>query len=145
MATSPIRRSTVLALLALVVVPVGLGSLEGCAPTAPSAAPPLKEPELDREEVMPPVGDDAFTEVTRPAGIRTRHRLPTPDLYNIVDAVGAGAAFADLNGDDLLDTATTCSISWSSEAPDLPKPARPRTLPPESTSTATWATGASAT
>jgi len=63
----------------------------------------LKEPELDREEVMPPVGDDAFTEVTRPAGIRARHRLPTPDLYNIVDAVGAGAAFADLNGDDLLD------------------------------------------
>jgi len=98
MATFPARHSTVLALLGLVLVPAGLGSLGGCAPAPPAGAAP--------EVALPPPGDGVFTDVTLPAGIRTRHRLPTPDLYNIVDALGAGAAFADLNGDDLLDLVT---------------------------------------
>jgi enediyne biosynthesis protein E4 len=44
-----------------------------------------------------------FTDVTAAAGVQAFHRLPTPELTNIVDAVGAGAAFADLDGDGWLD------------------------------------------
>lgn len=50
-----------------------------------------------------PSRDGLFTEVTLAAGIRARHVLPTADLTNIVDSVGAGAAFADLDGDGWLD------------------------------------------
>jgi len=41
--------------------------------------------------------------VTRAAGIHARHRLPAAGLGNVVDAMGSGAAFADLDGDDWLD------------------------------------------
>jgi hypothetical protein len=44
-----------------------------------------------------------FSDVTLAAGITAEHRLPGPELENIVDAVGAGAAFADLDDDGLLD------------------------------------------
>jgi len=51
----------------------------------------------------PPSPDGGFTDVTLAAGIRARHRLPDSGLGNIVDAMGSGAAFADLDGDDWLD------------------------------------------
>jgi len=44
-----------------------------------------------------------LTDVTLAAGITAVHRLATPDFETIVDAVGAGAAFADLDNDGWLD------------------------------------------
>lgn len=53
---------------------------------------------------LPPVAtEQSFTDVARPAGIDARHRLPSPDLTNIVDSLGGGAAFSDLDGDGWLD------------------------------------------
>ena len=53
---------------------------------------------------LPPVlADQAFADVTRAAGIDARHHLPAGRLDNIVDAVGAGATFADIDGDGWLD------------------------------------------
>jgi hypothetical protein len=53
---------------------------------------------------LPPLSrDGSFTDVTLAAGIRARHQLPTSELRNIVDSVGSGAVFADLDGDDWLD------------------------------------------
>lgn len=58
-------------------------------------------------EALPPLPAAAtrsgFTDVTAAAGIRAAHDLATADLENIVDAVGAGAAFADLDDDGWLD------------------------------------------
>ncbi|MDH3628623.1 MAG: CRTAC1 family protein [Acidobacteriota bacterium] len=50
-----------------------------------------------------PVAGGGFKDVTLGAGIRARHHAPTPDLTNIIDAVGGGAAFGDLDGDGWLD------------------------------------------
>ncbi len=57
-------------------------------------------------EIQPlplPSRDGIFTDVTLAAGIRARHQLPSSTLRNIVDSVGSGAAFADLDGDGWLD------------------------------------------
>ncbi|MGD8328828.1 MAG: CRTAC1 family protein [Acidobacteriota bacterium] len=51
----------------------------------------------------PPSPDGAFTDVTLAAGIDARHRLPKSGLSNLVDAMGSGAAFGDLDGDGWLD------------------------------------------
>ncbi|MBI4679054.1 MAG: CRTAC1 family protein [Elusimicrobia bacterium] len=62
--------------------------------------------DLDRGAVggpLPPAAVWGFTETALPAGIAWRHRLATPELRNIVDGVGAGAAFADLDADGWLD------------------------------------------
>ncbi|MFQ5763298.1 MAG: FG-GAP-like repeat-containing protein [Rhodospirillales bacterium] len=52
---------------------------------------------------LPPRAAAGFTDVTLAAGIHAVHLLPGPDLDNIVDSLGAGAAFADLDGDGWLD------------------------------------------
>jgi hypothetical protein len=83
---------------------VALGALAGCtvySEEAP-AAPGLAESGAAGVPPLPPPGD-GFAEVTVGAGIAVRHLLPTSDLENIVDAVGAGAAAADLDGDGWLD------------------------------------------
>lgn len=51
----------------------------------------------------PPSARGGFTDVSLAAGIDARHHLPTSDFHNIVDAVGSGAAFGDLDGDGWLD------------------------------------------
>ena len=63
---------------------------------------------VSREAVAsdPPLPSRAtagFTDVTLAAGIHASHRLPGEDLDNIVDSLGAGAAFADLDGDGWID------------------------------------------
>ena len=76
-----------------------------------SADPTRVSTESDLEpvpETLPgllpdPAAGGGFTDVTLAAGIRARHQPATPDLTNIVDAVGAGALFADLDGDGWLD------------------------------------------
>jgi len=89
-----------LSLLAAMFGLIGCGDADaepgGFAP--PTAANPESAGPLP--DVSPSGG---FTDVTLAAGITSRHRLPGDDLENIVDAVGAGAAFADLDGDGWLD------------------------------------------
>ncbi|HBL18561.1 MAG: hypothetical protein A2X36_09100 [Elusimicrobia bacterium GWA2_69_24] len=70
-----------------------LGSGCGDRGEAPAQRPPLPPPS--------PAG--GFSDVALQAGITARHILATPELRNIVDGVGAGAAFADLDGDGWLD------------------------------------------
>jgi len=56
------------------------------------------------EAPLPPLSPNGgFTDVTLAAGIDFRHQLPDTGLRNVVDAMGSGAAFADLDGDDWLD------------------------------------------
>jgi len=53
---------------------------------------------------LPPLSrSGGFTDVAFAAGIRADHQLATSELGNIVDSVGSGAAFADLDGDGWLD------------------------------------------
>jgi hypothetical protein len=52
---------------------------------------------------LPARATAGFTDVTLAAGIHARHRLPGHDLDNIVDSLGAGAAFADLDEDGWID------------------------------------------
>lgn len=51
---------------------------------------------------MPPLAR-GFVDIALSAGIVAEHRLPGPELETIVDAVGGGAAFSDLDGDDWID------------------------------------------
>ncbi len=88
-----------LALVPCALLTLGWG-LASCGEPEPSKAvgadaAPAELPQVATEH--------RFTEVTAPAGIRVRHLLPTEDLSNIVDALGGGAAFADLDGDGWLD------------------------------------------
>lgn len=78
------------------VLLAGLCALGACGAPPEPPAPPAAG-------ALPPAARGGFTDVTVPAGIAFRHRLPTPELRNIVDGVGAGAAFADLDGDGWLD------------------------------------------
>ena len=65
-------------------------------------------PDLEAVPPLPPASPERlFTEVTRAAGIGARHLLPPGDLGNVVDATGAGAAFADLDGDGWLEIVIT--------------------------------------
>jgi len=79
-------------------------TLGGCSPTGdaeratPSGARALPPPELP-----PPALEGGFSDVTLAAGIDVEHRLPGDDIGNIVDSLGAGAAFSDLDGDGWLD------------------------------------------
>ena len=54
-----------------------------------------------------PSPQGGFTDVTLAAGIMARHLLPGDDLDNIVDSLGAGAAFVDYDGDGWLDLILT--------------------------------------
>ena len=81
----------------VVVLPL-LIALGGCAPesSVESSTPPSPAPDL------PPEGE-GFVDIALAAGIDYEHRLPGPELETLVDAVGSGAAFVDLDGDDWLD------------------------------------------
>ena len=92
----PISAATVAGILLVALLTLG-----GCAAESPYGAPPVAAAELP--PLPPPAAGAAFTDVTEAAGIHSRHRLPHPELRNIVEAVGAGAAFADLDDDGWLD------------------------------------------
>ena len=53
--------------------------------------------------VMPPEGDDAFIDITGPAGINFKHSIGDHHLSNLVESVGGGAAFFDYDQDGYLD------------------------------------------
>ena len=80
-------------------------ALGGCgdAVETPEASTALVAVAPEIQPLPPLSRDGSFTDVTLAAGIRARHQLPTSELRNIVDSVGSGAAFADLDGDDWLD------------------------------------------
>ncbi len=88
------------AALAVLIVP-GSGcspaGQDGLADTAPVSRAAVPDPPL------PARAGAGFTDVTLAAGIHASHRLPGHDLDNIVDSLGAGAAFADLDKDGWID------------------------------------------
>jgi hypothetical protein len=93
--------------------------LPGCGgPADATQAVGLSVAELP--PLPPPDDGAAFTDVTEASGIHSRHRLPHPELRNIVEAVGAGAAFADLDGDDWLDLL----VLGGARSPDDPAPGK---------------------
>jgi hypothetical protein len=53
--------------------------------------------------VMPPEGDNAFIDITGPAGINFKHTIGDHHLSNLVESVGGGAAFFDYDQDGYLD------------------------------------------
>ncbi len=88
------------ALACLILVPAA-----GCSDAPLSGAAPAR---ADRGRSpasgeLPAPGPGGFTDVSLAAGLDARNRLD--DLTNLVDAVGTGAAFADLDGDGWLDLA----------------------------------------
>lgn len=83
-------------------IAVTVTAFAGVLCQACSSAPSAGD-EVQPAELPPPQEDQAFADVTRPAGIDARHHLSSGRLDNIVDAVGAGAAFVDLDGDGWLD------------------------------------------
>ena len=89
MAPDTARRTTLLLFLGLLMA-AGCGPSREVPPAASGPLPPRS-----------PQG--GFTDVTVAAGVTARHILPTLELRNIVDGVGAGAAFADLDNDGWLD------------------------------------------
>lgn len=83
---------------------VTLLTLGACTAESPSGAPSSQVvAAAGLPALPPPVAGVLFTEVTVASGIHSRHRLPHPELRNIVEAVGAGAAFTDLDNDGWLD------------------------------------------
>jgi len=86
---------------ALAAVLIALSAL-ACWPGA-DAIPTDRPPSADFGPIPGVSPTGGFTDVTLAAGISARHRLPGEDLDNIVDAVGAGAAFSDLDDDGWLD------------------------------------------
>jgi hypothetical protein len=74
-------------------------TLTGCVPSEEEAdAPGVPVEPLPHRSTT-----GVFTDVTLPAGIAAVHRLPVPELGNIVDSTGGGGALADLDGDGWLD------------------------------------------
>jgi hypothetical protein len=74
-------------------------ALTGCVPSEEEAdAPGVPVEPLPHRSTT-----GVFTDVTLPAGISAAHRLPVPELKNIVDSTGAGGTLADLDGDGWLD------------------------------------------
>jgi len=55
------------------------------------------------DSAAPAGAPGAFSDVTAAAGIAARHVIPGKDIENIVDSLGAGASFGDLDGDSWLD------------------------------------------
>ncbi len=81
-----------------------VAALSGCGDSSVETASGGLPSELSAPAALPPVASvQCFTEVATPAGIRVRHSLPSDELTNIVDSLGGGAAFADLDGDGWLD------------------------------------------
>jgi hypothetical protein len=74
-------------------------AITGCVPSEDVG----DEPSVPDESLPPPSTTGVFTDVTVPAGIAAVHRLPVPELKNIVDSTGGGGALADLDGDGWLD------------------------------------------
>ena len=57
-----------------------------------------------RNPALPEVGSAGhFVDVAQAAGILARQDLPGQDIHTIVESLGAGAAFVDLDGDAFLD------------------------------------------
>ena len=78
----------------------------GCSPAGPpgpGVATNVAEAPVSAPALPAPAPGGGFTDVTLAAGITTRHLLPGDDLDNIVDSLGAGAAFVDVDGDGWLD------------------------------------------
>jgi hypothetical protein len=78
----------------------------GCSPAGPpgpGVATNVAEAPVSAPELPAPAPGGGFTDVTLAAGITTRHLLPGDDLDNIVDSLGAGAAFVDVDGDGWLE------------------------------------------
>lgn len=81
-----------------------IAGLPGCGGSdggATGARPPSV---LSPPVALPPVASEhRFTDVAASAGIQARHSLPAGELTNIVDSLGGGASFCDLDGDGWLD------------------------------------------
>jgi hypothetical protein len=85
--------------------------VSGCSPAGQPAgragAATVPEAVSSAPDLPDPAPDGGFTDVTLAAGITARHLLPGDDLDNIVDSLGAGAAFLDYDGDGWLDLILT--------------------------------------
>jgi hypothetical protein len=88
----------------VILTVVFAGSLvAACAERGTDEAPPGSDAAGIASRPELPAPGTGFVDVTLAAGIDVAHRLPGDELGSIVDAVGAGAAFADLDGDGWLD------------------------------------------
>ncbi|MFQ5524678.1 MAG: CRTAC1 family protein [Thermoanaerobaculia bacterium] len=103
-------------LCCVLVLGVAVATLAGCErPESESVAVGVLA--LANLPPLPPVGSEGvFADVTLAAGITAEHHLPGDDFVNIVDSLGSGAAFADLDGDDWLDLIVVGGPSLPGEA-----------------------------
>lgn len=89
-------------LAVLPVLPVFL-FWAACSGPAEEADAPTEMVATEARAPLPPEGAGGFVDVSLGAGLDFEHRLPTADLENIVDSLGGGGAFADLDDDGWLD------------------------------------------
>jgi hypothetical protein len=82
-----------------------LVALAACGPTETPAprAPELPPFPAGAAPTIPAGPDDLFEDVTSRAGIRFVHRLADGHMDDLIEAVGAGAAWFDADGDGRLD------------------------------------------
>jgi len=74
---------------------LGIGTLAGCGePSSDASTGATPQPAS-----LPPSEGTGFVEVAEAAGLSASNRLPSDRLTNVVDSLGGGAAFSDLDDD----------------------------------------------
>ncbi len=123
--TAPCR-SPHRAALAVPLLAVACSSSPSAPPAPPSASASSATSAAPSNAPSAAAPAGVFTDITAAAGIDFKTHLPGADLHTLVDSVGSGAAFADLDGDGFLDL-ILCGGARSPDAKtaaDAPEPTR---------------------